>query len=51
VVNVHEVAGGFPRSVNPVDLAFLMPRLEDATDSVLAIGPLDEILRDPSLDR
>ena len=50
-IDVHEVAGGFPRGVDSVDLAFLMPHLEDAVDVVLAIVLLDGILRGPSLDR
>jgi len=43
-VDVHEVGRGFPVGVDLDDLAFLMPRLEDATDDVLAIMPLDNIL-------
>lgn len=50
-VNVHEVVGSFLRGVDPVDLAFLMPLLEDAADAILAIAPLDDILCGPSLDR
>jgi len=49
-VNVRKVAGGFPRGYDPVDLAFLMPHLEDAADVVLAILALDEILRGPLSD-
>ena len=49
-MDVHEVAGGFPTGVDPNDLAFLMPHLEDAADAILAIAPLDDILRGPSPD-
>ena len=50
MVNIREVAGSFLRGVDPIDLAFLMPRLEDAADTILAIAPLEDILRGPSLD-
>jgi hypothetical protein len=49
--DVYEVAGGFPTSVDPNDLAFLMPRLEDVADVVLTIMPLDDILYGPSPDQ
>jgi hypothetical protein len=51
LVDVYEVARGFPMSADPNDMAFLMPRLEEATDNVLTIVPLEAILRGPSLDR
>lgn len=49
-VDVCEVAGGFPKSVDPNNLVFLMPRLEDVADVILAIVPLDDILCGPSPD-
>lgn len=51
LVDVCEVARRFPVSVDPNDVAFLMPYLEEAADAVLAIAPLEAILRGPSLDR
>ena len=51
LVDVREVAGGFLTGVNPNDLMFLMPHLEDAADAVLAIAPLEDILYGPSSDR
>ena len=48
LVDVREVASCFPIGVDLDDLAFLMPRLEDAADTVLAIVPLDNILHGPS---
>jgi hypothetical protein len=50
LVDVYEVAGGFPTSVDPNDLAFLMPCLEDVANVLLAIMPLDDILYGPSPD-
>lgn len=50
-VNVHEVVRGFLVGVDPIDQAFLMPHLEDTTDAILSIVPLDEILRGLLLDR
>lgn len=50
-VNIHEVVGGFPRGIDPIDLVFQMPRLEDTADAIRAIMPLDEILHGPSLER
>ena len=44
LVNVHEVVGGFLTGIDTIDLAFLLPHLEEATDSILVIAPLDEIL-------
>ena len=49
-MNVREVAGSFLRGVDPVNLVFLMPRLVDAADAILAIAPLEDILCGPSLD-
>jgi hypothetical protein len=51
LVDVYEVARGIPVSADPNDMAFLMPRLEEATDTVLAIVPLEAIIRGPLLDR
>jgi hypothetical protein len=51
LVDVYEVARGFPVSADPNDLALLMPRLEEAVDTILAIVPLEAILHGPSLDR
>lgn len=51
LVDVCEVARGFPMSANPNDMAFLMPRLEEATDTVLVIALLEAILRGPSPDQ
>jgi hypothetical protein len=50
LVDVYEVARGFPVSADPNDMAFLMPRLEEAAHTVLAIVPLEAILRGPSPD-
>jgi len=50
LVNVHEVVGGFLTGIDTIDLAFLMPRLEDATDTIRVIAPLDEILHGLLLD-
>ena len=36
--------------VNPNDLPFLMPHLEEAADVVLVIVPLEDIIRGPSPD-
>ena len=44
LVNVRVVVGGFLTGIDTIDLAFLMPRLEDAKDTILVIAPLDEIL-------
>lgn len=49
-VDVHEVAGGIPTCIDPNDLAFLMPRMEDVADAILTIVPPDDILHGPSLD-
>ena len=49
-MDIPEVAGGFLTGVNPNDLTFLMPHLEDVADAVLAIAPLEDILRGPSPD-
>ena len=44
LVNVRVVVGGFLTGIDTIDLAFLLPHLEEATDSILVIAPLDEIL-------
>ena len=44
LVNVHEVVGGILTGIDTIDLAFLLPHLEEATDNILVIAPLDEIL-------
>ena len=41
---------GLPGGNGATDMALLMPRLEEATDAVLVIAPLEVVLRDPSLD-
>lgn len=51
LVDVREVARGFPMDVNRTDMAFPMPYLEEATDAVLAFAHLEDILRGRSLDR
>ena len=51
LVDVCEVARGFPASADPTNMAFLMPYLEEAVDDVLAIALLEEILHGPSSDR
>jgi hypothetical protein len=51
LVDVHEVARGFPMGVSRTDMAFLMPCLEEGADAVLALAPLDDILRGPSQER
>ena len=48
LVDVHEVAEGLPRNTNDTDMALLMPRLEEATNVVLRIAPLDAVLHGPS---
>jgi hypothetical protein len=50
LVDVSKVAEGFPENTRDSDVAFLMPRLEEAVDAVLAIAPLAEILHGPSSD-
>ena len=35
---------GFPEGARDLDVRFLMPHLEDATDTIRVIAPLDEIL-------
>lgn len=51
MVNIREVAGSFLRGIDPVNFAFLMPRLVDVADAFLVITPLEDILCGPSLDR
>lgn len=48
LVDISEVAEGFQRNTRDSDMAFLMPRLEEAADVILAITPLAAILRGPS---
>lgn len=48
LVDIHEVARGFPEDINHTDVAFLMPHLEEATDTVLTFAPLEDVLRGPS---
>jgi hypothetical protein len=50
LVDVYEVARGFPTYVNGTDVVFLMPRVEEANDAILAFAPLENILCGPSLD-
>jgi len=50
LVNVHEVVGGILTGIDTIDLAFLLPHLEEATDNILVIAPLDEILHGLLLD-
>ena len=51
LVDVHEVVEGLPRNTNDTNMALLMPQLEEATDVVLRIAPLEVVLRSPSPDR
>lgn len=50
LVDVSEVAEGFHGNTRDSNMAFLMPCLEEATDVVLAIAPLEAILYGPSVD-
>jgi hypothetical protein len=50
LVDVREVAEGLPRNTDDIDMALLMPQLEEAADAVLRISPLDVILHGPSPD-
>jgi hypothetical protein len=45
------VAEGLPKNTDDTDMALLMPHLEEATDAILAITPLDAVLRSPSPNR
>ena len=49
-MDVHEVARGFPMQFHYSNVAFLMSWLGEATIIVLALVPLEDILRGPSLD-
>jgi hypothetical protein len=51
LVDVNEVVEGFPENTRDSDMAFLMPRLEEAIDVVLAIALVAKILYGPLLDR
>lgn len=51
LVDVCEVVRGFTVGIWNSDMAFLMPHLEDATNTILALAPLKEILHGPSPDR
>lgn len=48
LMDVREVARGFPMQVHYSDMAFLMSWLGEATNVVLALVPLEDILRGPS---
>ena len=50
LMDVREVARGFPMQVHYSDMAFLMPCLEEAANVIIAIAPLEAILHGPSLD-
>ena len=50
LVDISELAEGFPRNTRDSDMVFLMPRLEEAANAVLMIAPLEAILHGPSLD-
>jgi hypothetical protein len=51
LVDVNEVVERFPENTKDSNVAFLMPRLEEAINAVLAIAPLAKILYGPLLDR
>lgn len=51
LVDVHEVAAGYLGCVTKEEVSALIPMLEGATDAVLAIAPLEAILRGPSPSR
>lgn len=48
LVDVSKVVEGFPRNTKDSDMVFLMPLLEEPTDAMLEIAPLEEILCGPS---
>ena len=51
LVSVHlEIVEGLPRGTRDSNMALLMPRLEEATDTIRVIAPLDEILHGLLLD-
>jgi hypothetical protein len=50
-MDVGEMVDGLPRNTNDTTMALLMPYLEEAANAVLAIAPLEAVLRGPSLDR
>ena len=50
LVDISEVVEGLLRGTRDSDMALLMPHLEEAVDVVLAIAPLEVVLRGPSLD-
>jgi hypothetical protein len=51
LVDVGEVAEGLPWGTRDSDMVLLMPRLKGAIDAVLAVAPLEAVLRGPSPDR
>jgi hypothetical protein len=50
LVDVSEVAEELPRDTRDSDMVLLMPLLEEAADTVLAVAPLEVILCGPLLD-
>lgn len=50
LVDISEAAEGLPRDTRDSNMAFLMPHLEEAADTVLVITPLEVILHSPSSD-
>jgi hypothetical protein len=51
LVDISEVAEGFPRGTRDSDMVLLMPWLEGATDTVLEIALMEAVLRGPSPSR
>lgn len=49
-VDINEVVEGLPWDAKDSDMRFLMPCLEDAANTILAIAPFDAILHGPSPD-
>jgi hypothetical protein len=50
LVDVHEVAEGLLENTNDTNMALLMPHLEEAADTILAIASLDAVFHCPSPD-
>jgi hypothetical protein len=50
LVDVREVAEGLPKNTNDTNMALLMPHLEEAADTILAIASLDAVFHCPSPD-